>query len=418
MTGWASWERRDSLVNMPRGTMKVLQAIRRCKKPSSKADIVQSTDFSLATVTEHVDILVRSNLVIEVEMGDSTGGRRPRLLSFNAAAGYIIAIDLESTHVHVGLADLNCRILFSKSNEIDVATGPPSVLNQIKELVFFLLEDGGIESTLIRGIGMGVPGPVEYSTGLPAALPIMPGWDRYPIHQFWAQYFDCQCYVDNNVYTMALGERTVESISEIDNLIFLKIGNGIGAGIICNGQIYRGSTEYAGNVGHMNIGHDVLCYCGNRGCLETIAGGRAIGRRAEQLARDGKSKILSEILSTNGKLTSEDVKRAVRESDPVAVELIRECGFEIGHVLAGLINFFNPSLVCIGGTVSETGDVLLASIRQAIYLRSLPLSTRNLFIQQSVLGERAGLVGAAVLAVDKIFVESLRKTKEGVFSFY
>jgi predicted NBD/HSP70 family sugar kinase len=404
-------------VNMPRGTMEVLQSILRSKKPISKGELVRITGFSLATITEHVDTLVRSHLVNEEEMGQSTGGRRPRLLSFNSKAGYIIGIDLESTHVQVGIADLSCDIVASIDSEINVAKGPRPVLELIRDLALSLLDEYKIDHCLIRGIGMGVPGPVEYSSGLPRALPIMPGWDQYPIQKFWKESFDCPCYVDNNVFTRVLAERTNEEISHIDNLIYLKIGNGIGAGIICEGKIYRGSIECAGDVGHINIGHEGLCYCGNRGCLEALAGGRAITRRAKELARNGKSNILSKMMDINGDLTLSDVNRAVRESDPHVVELIRECGFEIGNVIGGLINFFNPSLVCIGGKVSEVGDVLLASIRQAIYQRSSPLSTRKLIIQPSLLGEKGGIVGAADLAVDKIIVDSIKRNKEGVFTF-
>ncbi|PLR82299.1 sugar kinase [Bacillus canaveralius] len=404
-------------MTVPKITMKVLQAIRRNKKPLSKAELVQITGLSLVTITEHVETLIRSDLVMDFEVGHSTGGRKPRLLSFNAEAGYIIAVDLESTHVHVGILDLTCSIVVSRSSLIDVAHGPKAVLEQIKDLVLLLLDESGIDHSLIKGIGMGVPGPVEYSTGLPASLPIMPGWDRFPIQRFWDQYFDCPCYVDNNVYTMVLGEHMVESVSEIDNFIFLKVGNGIGAGTICNGKIYRGASEYAGNIGHNNIGHDLLCYCGNRGCLEALAGGRAISRKAELIAREGKSKLLHEILQRKGKITMDDVKLAVREADPVMVELIRECGFQIGSVLAGLVNFFNPSLVCIGGSVTETGDVLLASIRQAVYQKSLPLATRDLVIRSSYQGDKAGIIGAAVLTVDKIIDDSLIRTKEGIYSF-
>jgi glucokinase-like ROK family protein len=390
-------------VNMPRVTIEVLQAIRRSRKPVSKAELVRLTNYSLATVTEHTDILLQNNLALESDSGPSTGGRKPRLLSFNAEAGYVVAIDLESTHVGVGITDLNCNILVSESsNDIDVAAGPTAVLEHIKEMVFTLLHNKGIEPSHIKGIGMGLPGPVEYSAGLPASLAIMPGWDRYPIRQFWAQYFECPFYVDNNVHTMALGEQMVEQDSKIQNLIFLKIGNGIGAGIICNGLIYRGSTECAGDVGHINIGHDVLCYCGNRGCLEALAGGRAIAARAEQMAKDGQSEFLAGRLDGKKKLTLADVRKAVEESDPIAVELMREIGTLIGNVLASLVNFFNPSLVLIGGGVSQVGDVLLASIRQAVYQRSLPLSTRNLVIRPSLLGEDAGIIGAAVLTVNEI----------------
>ncbi|WP_236595811.1 ROK family protein [Paenibacillus sp. EPM92] len=388
---------------MPRVTLEVLQAIRRSRKPVSKAELVRLTNYSLATITEHTEILLRNHLALESDRGPSTGGRKPQLLSFNAEAGYIAAIDLESTHAGVGITDLNCNILISESsNDIDVAAGPAAVLKQIKDLVLALLRNKGIERSQVKGIGMGLPGPVEYSRGLPASLSIMPGWDRYPIREFWAQHFECPLYVDNNVHTMALGEQMLEQDSKVDNLIFLKIGNGIGAGIICNGHIYRGSTECAGNVGHINIGHDFLCYCGNRGCLEALAGGRAIAARAEQMARDGQSELLAAILAEKKKLTLADVRKAVEESDPVAVELMREGGTAIGNVLASLVNFFNPALVLIGGGVSQVGDVLLASIRQAVYQRSLPLTTRNLSIQHSLLGEQAGIVGAAVLTFNEI----------------
>lgn len=403
-------------MNMPRVTSEVLQAIRRSRKPVSKAELVRLTNYSLATITEHTEILLQNRLILETDRGPSTGGRKPQLLSFNAEAGYIVAIDLESTHVGVGVTDLNCKILVSESsNDIDVAAGPAAVLEQIKDLVFALLRSKGIESSRVKGIGMGLPGPVEYSLGLPASLSIMPGWDRYPIRQFWAQYFECPFYADNNVHTMALGEQMLVHHTKVENLIFLKIGNGIGAGIICNGQIYRGSTECAGNVGHISIGHDFLCYCGNRGCLEALAGGRAIAARAEQMARDGQSEFLAAILAEKKKLTLADVRKAVEESEPVAVELMRESGTAIGNVLASLVNFFNPALILIGGGVSQVGDVLLASIRQAIYQRSLPLTTRNLVIQHSSLGENCGIIGAAVLTINEIMHRSVVKTELSLY---
>ena len=200
---------------------------------------------------------------------------------------------------------------------------------------------------------------------------------------------------------MALGEQTVESDADSDSMIFVKLGNGIGAGIICNGRPYRGATETAGEVGHISIGHDILCYCGNRGCLEAFAGGRAIAARAEQVARDGKSKVLAVTLGRKKHLSLADVIRAVDDQDPAAVELIRDCGDAIGRVLAGLVNFYNPSKIVIGGVGAPVGDVLLASIRQAVYRSSLPLATRDLTIQNSSLGINAGLVGAAILTVDE-----------------
>ena len=384
-------------------TLEILKVIRKSQRAVSKAELVKLTNYSLATVTEHTELLLRNNLIIEKERGPSTGGRKPILLSFNVDLGYIIAVDLESTHVKVGIANLNCDLLISESTtDIDVSSGPTVVLEKIKEIAFNLMKKIGILHHQIKGIGMGLPGPVRFREGIPASLAIMPGWENYKVREFWRQYFDCPCFVDNNVNTMALAELARNADTAYKNFIYVKIGNGIGASIIYNGQIYRGSNEFAGNIGHINIGHDELCYCGNRGCLEALAGGRAIAKRAEQLARSGKSEFLKKILEEKNKLTLADVRQAVTESDPVAVELMRECGNLIGNVLAGLVNFANPSCIYINGAVSQVGDVLLAAIRQSVYQHSLPLMTRNLTILHSSLGENAGIIGAAVLIADEI----------------
>ena len=386
---------------MPQPAVDLLDAIRRSTKPVSKAELVRQTTFSLATVTEHTDLLLRSELALSGSKGESTGGRKPKLLAFNADAGRIIAVDLESTKVCVALTDLRASILFSTpSIRIDVADGPIAVLDRIKELAFALMRENGVERHQVKGIGMGIPGPVTHSLSRPASLSIMPGWDRFPITDFWKQHLSCPCHIDNNVYTMALGEQTSEFMNDPVDLIFLKVGNGIGAGIVCEGRVYRGATETAGEVGHTNIGHDVMCYCGNRGCLEAVAGGRAIAARAEALAREGRSPQLATMLAEKGRLVLADVVQALEDMDPVAVELMRHSGEAIGTVLAGLVNFFNPSHIVIGGGVSQVNDVLLAAIRQVVYRRSLPIATRDLVIRHSPLGADAGIIGAAALTLD------------------
>lgn len=382
-------------------TERVLAVVRGQSTAVAKAEIVRLTDLSLATVSEHVDLLCESGLLREEKFGVSSGGRRPRLYGFNADAGHIVAIDLESTHVRVAVTDFGLRILHIKdSDDVDVAQGPDATLAQIRDLVFDVLNKAGVDHRKVKALGIGLPGPVSFSDGLPSSLSIMPGWENYPIRDFWKKHFDCVSYIDNNVYTMALGERALDPADARDNMIFVKIGNGIGAGIVCNGEVYRGSTEHAGEIGHTDTGHQTLCYCGNRGCLDAFAGGRAIAARAEASAREGKSERLLAMLVEKKKLTLHDVVKALEESDPVAVNLIRESGIAVGAVLAGLVNFFNPSHIVIGGGVSQVGDVLLAAIRQAIYQHCLPLTTRRLVIEHSAVGINAGLIGAAVLALD------------------
>jgi glucokinase-like ROK family protein len=258
----------------------------------------------------------------------------------------------------------------------------------------------------MSGIGIGVPGPVDFSVGSLVSPPIMPGWDEYPIIQTVQQWFPtANVVVDNDVNLMALGELHRGAGRGIDNLIFVKIGTGIGAGIICEGRIYRGSDGCAGDIGHISVSKSgPLCRCGNMGCLEALAGGPAIARRALEAAQAGRSPVLLKYHEKNGKiLQAEDVGQAAREGDPLAIEIIRESGQSVGDVLASLVNFYNPQMIVIGGGVTNLGNLLLSSIRQAVLQRSTPLATRDLRVVFSEIGADAGVIGAVNLAMDYMF---------------
>jgi len=191
-------------------TARVLAAVRSQGAPISKADIVRLTDLSLATITEHVAILCASKLLRAEEFGESSGGRKPKLYGFNAEAGYIIAVDLESTHVNVALVDFGMKILHeASSDDVDVTSGPEATLTHIKDVVLGVLKGAGVKSAHVKGLGMGVPGPVSFTQARPSSLSLMPGWESYPVREFWKTHFACPCFVDNNVHTMALGERSL-----------------------------------------------------------------------------------------------------------------------------------------------------------------------------------------------------------------
>ncbi len=179
-----------------------------------------------------------------------------------------------------------------------------------------------------------------------------------------------------------------------------------GRELFVGGQLYRGGADgCAGDIGHVAVDYsDVMCACGNTGgCLEALAAGAAIARRAERAAVEGTSQILAGLMKEHGQLTAKDIGLAALKGDPVSAEIIRDSGRLIGMVIAKAITFFNPSLVIIGGGVSKTGDLLLASIRESVYRRSLPLATRNLLVQSSTLDDSAGIIGAAVLVLEELF---------------
>jgi len=185
----------------------------------------------------------------------------------------------------------------------------------------------------------------------------------------------------------------------------VKIGTGIGAGIISGGRLHRGAQGSAGDVGHIQVTDDpaVVCRCGNIGCLEAMAGGGALGHAGEAAALDGRSARLRTAFDQRGMVTAEDVARAASSGDPVAVAMLQDAGRRVGAMLASVVNFFNPSLIVLGGGVANSPDVLLASIRETVYGRSLPLATRDLLIQRSSLGGLAGVIGAASMVVDELF---------------
>jgi len=315
-------------------------------------------------------------------------------------------VDIGATSIDLVISDLSGFALARDGEPSNVRDGPRVILSRVTGMISRMLLEKGLSPERLSGIGIGVPGPVDFSQGKLVSPPIMPGWDGFPmIHTLQDCFPTAQVVVDNDVNVMALGEVSQGVGKGINNLIFVKIGTGIGAGIVSNGKIYRGTNGCAGDIGHICVQKEgPLCPCGNIGCLEAMAAGPAIGQRGSQAALDGKSAVLMKYYqAADGKLRAEDVGDAAREGDPAAIEIIRESGQMIGDVLAGLVNFFNPGMIVIGGGVSAIGNLLLSSIRQAVLKRSLPLSTRDLQIVFSAIGPDAGVTGAVILALDKVF---------------
>jgi glucokinase-like ROK family protein len=377
----------------------------RLGRSRSRSELGARTGLGRAIVARRVQELLDRGLVTEGDVGPSTGGRPPRQLAFRADAGHVLVADLGATSISVGLTDLAGRILGHYSEPADIASGPEVVLGRVDELFTELQRTTRAIPGTVWGVGLGVPGPVEFASGRPISPPIMPGWDGYPIRERFTERLAAPVWVDNDVNVLALGEWRAGIAQGHDNVVVIKIGTGIGAGIISDGRLHRGAQGSAGDVGHIQVVDDasVLCRCGNVGCLEALAGGAAIGRHGEAAALEGRSARLQAALDEHGSLTAEDVARAAAFGDPVAVDLLQSAGRRVGHMLASVVNFFNPSLVIIGGGVAQSGDQLLASIRETVYRRSLPLATRDLLIQRSSLGLQGGVIGTSALVVDQLF---------------
>lgn len=398
------------LLQLNEQEAQIVDALRR-HTVISRTDIARLTDWSRPKVTAVTGRMIERGFLVEVGEGDSQGGRRPRLLMLNGQLGYVVGVDVGATSIDLALADFNARVLSRENGPANVLDEPSLLLGEVKRRLLDMVRRQGLRPEQILGVGIGVPGPVDFARGVLVAPPLMPAWENFPIRDYFRDLFPgAFVSVDNDVNMMALGELRVGAGKGVENFIFVKIGTGIGAGVICHGMVHRGSTGSAGDIGHICADRSgPMCRCGNIGCLEMMAGGPAIAARAVEAAQNGSSAILAKKLeANNGVLRAEDVGTAAREGDRSANEIIRSSGHMVGDVLAGLVNFFNPSLILIGGGVANIGNNLLSSIRQAVLRRSTALATRELSITYSPVGREAGVTGAIHLALDHVFTVAER----------
>lgn len=369
----------------------------------SRAAIARRTRLSRSTVSSIVSELLEANLVHEVGPGRSSGGRRPILVNLNYNAGYVVGVDLGATHIIVLVANLNGDVVARREADFSVVVGPDEGLRQIAATVRQCLAEAGVPMGRVLGLGMGVPGPVEYAEGRVVAPPIMPGWHGVPLRDRLSQELGIPVYVDNDANLGALSEHCHGAGRGHANLAYIKVGTGIGCGLILGGQLYRGEVGSAGEIGHVTIDENgPPCKCGSYGCLESMAGGPAIALRAQQAIRAGQATSLAAIQPLES-ITARDVALAAQKGDKLAQQLFAEAGRHIGVALASLANLLNPSLIIIGGGVAQAGRLLLDPIRKTLEQRALQPVAQSTRVVQSVLGRDASALGAVDLALEEVF---------------
>jgi predicted NBD/HSP70 family sugar kinase len=317
----------------------------------------------------------------------SSGGRPASILAFNHAAGVVLVGDLGQTGCHLAVCDLGCGILAERALALSIIDGPETVLGYVREQFDELLAEVGRDRSEVFGIGIGLPGPVDYASGRPVQPPAMPGWDGADVPAFFDGYVDAPILVDNDARIMALGEHRTARRDDA-HLLFVKVGSGIGAGVVIDGRLHRGERGGAGDIGHIFVpsGGDEVCSCGNTGCLDAVAGGWSIARRMGDVAP-----------------TPPDVVRLAKEGHPEAVREVRRSGRLIGEAVAAAVNLLSPTSVVLGGKLAEVDTQVFAAVREVVYGLSTPAATRHLEIALSELGPKAGVVGAAHLVVDHVF---------------
>jgi predicted NBD/HSP70 family sugar kinase len=355
-------------------------------QPRTKAELVSITGLARSTVGLRLEQLLKLGLIEPSGEANSSGGRPPSRFALKASAGVVIGADLGATHATIAVADLAGTLLQTIRVAMPIADGPERVLTWFVDSTKAILDSIGRSTSELLAVGMGLPGPIEHRTGRPVNPPLMVGWDNFDVPGWIMDSLGVPTLVDNDVNIMAIGEKTT-AFAETDDLLFVKLATGIGSGIISGGLLQRGAEGLAGDIGHVRIerGAGVECRCGNFGCLEAMASGPAI---VAQLRAEGV-----DVSSTR------ELIDLVRANDLRAISAVRQAGRDIGEVLAMCVSLINPSVIVLGGSVSNVGEHLLAGVREIVYQRSTPVATKHLSVVQSLAAESAAVVGACMLAL-------------------
>jgi glucokinase-like ROK family protein len=400
-------------TNFPRGSshyisllnkIKVLNIIRE-QGQVSRADIAKMSGISAPTVTRIVNSLTNvEGLVREIGSGTSTGGRRPTLIEFSGLDNFVIGVDLGTTKIYGVLCNLNAEIIADITVDTVIEDGFQAIMARVGDVICELCNHSAVGGKKIFGIGLAVAGLINKRKNIVELSPNF-HWKDADIIDVLAQRCDLPIIFDNVTRVMALGELWYGIGKEIKDFVVINIGYGIGAGIIFGGEPYFGPEGLAGEFGHITLEKDssFRCECGNSGCLEALASGRAIAAAARKGIKNGaRSSLLEMSAGDPANITAEHVANAAKHGDELALRVFKNAAEYIGVGIAGLVNLLSPEAVLIGGGVSQAGDLLFDTINRTVDSHQLHASSRKVLIQPVTFGMKAAAMGSIALILDKV----------------
>lgn len=366
----------------------------------TRPQLLDATGLSRKIVTQRVDQAIELGLIEEGDLAPSGGGRQARIVRFNPQAGRVVGVQVGASEITVGLADLTGRLLDTSHEDWAIEAGPEPTMDRIREHIDRLLRRHRVDRPW--AIAVGLPGPVDFATGALTAPPIMPGWSGFAVRHWLRAYYDAPVWADNDVNLMAVGEWVQGSDVRGRDLLFVKVGTGVGAGYISNGRLIRGQAGAAGDIGHIHVAEaSRRCRCGRVGCLEAVAGGWSMLMEISE--RRAESPFVLERYDRRGRIVLGDVGEAVGAGDPLVTEIVERSSRAIADTVASLVNFINPGLVVVGGGVLRTGTHLVDVLRSVVEERCVDLVTSDLEIRAASLDHQEGVRGAALMAAENLF---------------
>lgn len=366
---------------------------------SSIADICKEVELSVPTVTKLVMELLDAGYLLDSGKQETNGGRKPNMYGLNPESGYFVGVDVQQKRVMFALVDFNGKIIDSDMSVYKLENTSVA-LDELCHIINSYIEKLPVRKDKILEVGINVPGRVNSVSGYSYTFFY---FNELPLAQLLEDRIGIPVNLENDSRAMCYGEYMAGSIKGEKNVLFINVNWGLGAGIIMDGKLYYGKSGFSGEFGHMSVfDNELICQCGKKGCLETEASGYAIRRLLQERYQQGSTTILAEKLKENGDITLREFVEAVLKEDVLAIEIVEQVGTCLGRGLAGLINVFNPEVVIMGGPLSLTQDYLRLPVKSAIRKYSLNLVNQDTELVLSKLGEKAGLVGACLLARAKL----------------
>ena len=369
---------------------------------STITDLSKELDLSVPTITKFIYEMCEDGYINDYGKLETSGGRYPSLYGLNPESGYFIGVDIKKFAINIGLINFKGDMVELKMNIPFKSENTSEALEELCKLILQFIKKVDIDNDKILNININVSGRVNPESGYSFS---QFNFEERPLSEVLAEKLGYKVTIDNDTRAMTYGEYMKGCVKGEKDIIFVNVSWGLGIGIIIDGKIYTGKSGFSGEFGHTNVfDNEIICHCGKKGCLETEASGSALHRILIERIQNGESSILSNrILSKDNVLTLDEIIASVNKEDLLCIEIVEEIGQKLGKQIAGLINIFNPELVIIGGTLSLTGDYITQPIKTAVRKYSLNLVNKDSAIMTSKLKDKAGIVGACMLARSRMF---------------
>lgn len=368
---------------------------------STITDLSKEVDLSVPTVTKFISEMCEEGFINDYGKLETSGGRHPNLYGLNPKSGYFIGVDIKQYDLNIGLINFKGDLVELKMNVPYIFENTTESLNSLCQIILNFIKKQTIDKDKILNINVNISGRVNPESGYSYSIFY---FDERPLAEILAEKLSYRVTIDNDTRAMTYGEYMVGGVSNEKDIIFINISWGLGIGIIIDGKIYKGKSGFSGEFGHISTyDNEIICHCGKKGCLETEASGSAMHRMLIERIKGGASSSLSSKVLQGETVTLNDIIDAVTKEDILCIDIVEEVGQKLGKQIAGLINIFNPEMVIIGGTVSLTGDYITQPIKTAIRKYSLNLVNKDSNVITSKLKDKAGIIGACMLARSRMF---------------